>query len=84
MLLISRLIRVKYVLLIVQPYTILQYKRYFQELTLTNVNVSTISGTTNLIEGSRRASIILSNGTTFHINNALYVKPGKILFSKKE
>ena len=32
-------------------HTILRNKRYFLELTLTKANVSTISGTTNLVEG---------------------------------
>ena len=53
-------------------HTILRDKIYFLDLTLTNANVSTISGTTNLIEGSRRANIVLLNGTQFHINDALY------------
>ena len=34
--------------------------------------MSTISSTANLIEGFRRANIMLSNGTRFHINDALY------------
>ena len=51
---------------------ILQNKRYFLDLTLINANVSTISGTTNLIEGSGRANIVLPNGTRFHNNDALY------------
>ena len=34
--------------------------------------MSTISCTTNLIEGSGRANIMLLNGTRFHINDALY------------
>ena len=58
---------------------ILQDKRYFLDLKLTNVNISTISSTTNLIEGSRRANIMLPNGTRFHINDALYSTPN--LFS---
>ena len=41
----------------VATHTILQDKRYFLELTLIKVNVSTISGTTNLVEGSERANI---------------------------
>ena len=53
-------------------HTILQAKRYFLDLTLTNANISTISSTTNLIEVSGIANIILPNGTTFHINDALY------------
>ena len=43
-------------------HTILQDKRYFLELTLIKANVSTISSTTNLVEGSGRANITLSNG----------------------
>ena len=53
-------------------HTILQAKRYFLDLTLTIANVSTISSTTNLIEVSGKANIMLPNGTTFHINDALY------------
>ena len=34
--------------------------------------MSTISGTSNLIEGSGRANIRLPKGTRFHINDALY------------
>ena len=51
-------------------HTILQNKRYFLDFTLTNVNVSTKSGTANLIEGFRRVMIMLPNGTRFHINDA--------------
>ena len=53
-------------------HTILRDKRYFLELTLIKANISTISGTTNLVEGSGRANIMLPNGTRFHINDALY------------
>ena len=41
-------------------------------MTLIKANVSTISITTNLVEGSRRTNIMLPNGTRFHINDALY------------
>ena len=41
-------------------------------MTLIKANVSTIFGTTNLVEGSRITNITLTNGTRFHINNALY------------
>ena len=50
-------------------HTILQDKRYFLDLTLTNANVSTISGTITLIEGSRRANIMLPNGTNNILSN---------------
>ena len=36
----------------VAAHTILRDKRYFLDLTLTNANVSTISGTANLVESS--------------------------------
>ena len=61
-----------YVLLIVQPHTILLDKRYLLGLTLTNANVTTIYGTVNLIECSGRANVLISNGTRFFINDALY------------
>ena len=53
-------------------HTILRDKIYFLELILIKTNVSTISGTINLVEGSGRANIMLPNGTRFHINDALY------------
>ena len=52
-------------------YTILRDKIYFLDLTLTNVNVSTISTAANLIEDSGRTNIMLLNETRFHINDAL-------------
>ena len=53
-------------------HTILRNKRYFLELTLLKANVSTIYGTTNLVEDFGRANITLPIGTRFHINDALY------------
>ena len=50
----------------------LRDKKYFTDLTLINANVSTTSGTTNLIERSGKTNIMLPNGTRFHINDALY------------
>jgi hypothetical protein len=38
----------------------IQDKKYFQFLILNKAGVNTISGSSNLIEGSRRAKIILS------------------------
>ena len=46
-------------------------------MTLIKANISTISGTTNLVEGSRRVNITLPNGTRFHINDALYFKKSR-------
>ena len=56
----------------VTTHTIIRDKRYFLSLTLTSGNVSTISGTSNLIEGFGRSNIMLPKGTRFHINDALY------------
>ena len=53
-------------------HTILLDKRYFLSLTLISGNVSTISGTSNLIEGYGKANIMLLKRTRFHINDALY------------
>ena len=55
----------------------LRDKRYFLDLTLINTNVSTISGTTNLIGGLGRENIMLPNGTRLHINDALYSSKSK-------
>ena len=53
-------------------HTILLEKIYFLNLALTNGNVSTICGTTNLVEGFGKAYIKLSKGIRFHINDVLY------------
>ena len=53
-------------------YTIFKEKKYFSHLTLGEANVNTISGSTKLIEGSRRANILLSKGTKFIIEDALF------------
>ena len=53
-------------------HTILQEKTYFLNLIVTNVNLSTISSTSDLIEGSRIANIMILNGIRFYINDALY------------
>ena len=53
-------------------HTILKDKKYFSQLTLVEANVNTISGPADLIEGSGRANIMLSGGTTFMINDALF------------
>ena len=61
-----------YVLLIVKPPHNLQDKRYFYNLIVTKASVNTISSTSNLIEGIGKANIVLSNGTRFHINDAIF------------
>ena len=53
-------------------HTTLREKIYLFDLITTNTSVSTISGISNLIEGSGIANIVLPNGTIFHINDALY------------
>ena len=67
-----------HVSLTVQTHTIFRDKIYFLSLTLTSGNVSIISGTSNLIEGSIRANIMLQKGTRFHINDALYYSKSTI------
>ena len=52
--------------------TILKHTKFFNELSPAQTPVGTISGVSNLIEGSGRAQIILSSGTQLIINNALY------------
>ena len=52
--------------------TILKGKKYFSQLHLGETNIHTISGTTNLIEGSGRACILLPEGTKLIIDDALY------------
>ncbi|TYI50991.1 hypothetical protein E1A91_D12G142800v1, partial [Gossypium mustelinum] len=53
-------------------HTILKNKKYFSRLTMQKASVSTISGSTKIIEGSGRANILLFRGTKFQINDALY------------
>ncbi|GAV59392.1 hypothetical protein CFOL_v3_02923 [Cephalotus follicularis] len=50
-------------------HTILQNEKYFSHLTIAKANIGTISGTSNLIEGSGMASFVLSNGTQMHITD---------------
>ena len=61
----------------VTTHTILLDKRYFLKLTLIKANVSTISRTTNLVEGFGRANLMLTNETRSHINDALYSRKSK-------
>jgi hypothetical protein len=53
-------------------HTILQDKKYFLDLILAENNVNTISGASNIVEGSGRACIILPNNTKLYIDDALY------------
>ena len=53
-------------------HTILRNKKYFHNLILAEANVTTKSDYANLIKGSGRANIMLSNGTKLQINDDLY------------
>ncbi|XP_074336380.1 uncharacterized protein LOC141673528 [Apium graveolens] len=53
-------------------HTILKNKAYFSHLTLAKANVNTISGASDIIEGSGRASIELPNGTCLLIKSAIF------------
>ena len=52
-------------------HTILRYKKYFSNLTLTKSNVNNISSPIDIIQDSGRATIILPYGIKFYINDAL-------------
>ena len=69
----------------VTTHTILKDKKYFQILKLCKANVNTISGSSNLIEGSERAIIMLPKGTKLCIDDALYSsKSSRNLLSFKD
>jgi hypothetical protein len=53
-------------------HTILRDRKFFSTLVLTKANVTTISGSADLIEGSDRAHIRLTHGTQLFIEEALY------------
>jgi len=53
-------------------YTIFKSNKLFSCLLMREVNVSVISGITNIIEGSGRAIVLLPRGTRLHIKNAFY------------
>ena len=53
-------------------HTILKNQKYFSHLKLAKANVKTISGASDLIEHSGRATIILPNGTKFIIDDAMF------------
>ena len=66
-------------------HTILKSNKFFSCLVIWEVNVSTISSTTNIIEGSGRATILLPRGTRLHIKNAFYSpKSSRNLLSFKD
>ena len=57
----------------VTTHTILKSNKFFSCLVMREVNVSTISSTTNIIKGSGRAIVLLPRGTRLHIKNALNI-----------
>ena len=61
----------------VTTHSILQNNKYFSQLTLAPSNVTTISGPVNFINGSGKATIILSGGTILHLQDALYSTQSK-------
>ena len=58
-------------------HTILKDKKYFQQLSLSKAYVNIISGSLNLIEGSRKANIMLPKGTKLYIDDVLYSSKSK-------
>ena len=58
-------------------HTILTGKYYFSNLTMHKANVHTISSPAEIIDGSRNTTIILPNGTTLHIEDALLITRSK-------
>ena len=52
-------------------HSILKDKNYFSTMTLRKANVHTIFGPVEMIVGSENATIMLSNGTILHIEDAL-------------
>ena len=53
-------------------HTILKNPKFFLNLQIAKANVSTISGMTDIIEGSERVSILFPKGTKIQIKDALY------------
>ena len=58
-------------------HTILWDKNYFSNLTFPLINVNTISGFVNLIQGFKRVIIILLGGIKFTIDDAFYSAKSK-------
>ena len=52
-------------------HSILRDKNYFCSMTLRKANVHTIFGPVEIIDGFENATIMLPNGTTLHIEDAL-------------
>ena len=61
----------------VATHTILCHKKYFSNLSLVKSNINIISGPIDLIQGFRKATIILPSGIKININDALYYAKSK-------
>ena len=59
-------------------HTFLRDKKYFSNISLVKSNVNTILGLVDLIQGSRRATILLPTGTKIHINDSLSSAQSKL------
>ena len=58
-------------------HTILDDKKYFSNLSLVKSNVNIISSPVDLIQGSKKTTIILPSETKIHINDVLYSTKSK-------
>ena len=58
-------------------HTIFKEKKYFSHLSMCKADITTIFGSTNLIEGSGRATITLPMGTIIIIENAMFSSKSK-------
>jgi len=66
-------------------HTILKSNKFFSCFVMREINVSIISRTTNIIEGSGRATVLLPRGTRLYIKNAFYSpKSNRNLLSFKD
>jgi len=66
-------------------HTILKSNKFLSCLVMQKVNLSTIYGTKDIIEGSGRVSVLLPRGTRLHIKNAFYSpKSSRNLLSFKD
>jgi len=58
-------------------HTIIKKKKYFEYLTLTKTNITIISSSTHMINGPKKANILLSNNIKLGIKDALYSPESK-------
>ena len=53
-------------------HTIFRSTKYFEHISMIKTGVITISGSSNIIEGSGKVNIVLPNGTKLCIDEAMY------------